>query len=326
MINYTLPDFTVNLGLNLFFVRLLRERPEMAREGVAVTSLYGCFPGCVMNGGRTYLRERTSPAAMERTFAIMAEYGLVPRLTFTNSLVSEETLADPYFNDICLAAARLRAARPSVYDDAAGAYLRENYGMPLVLSTTREVADAATFNGLARAYDWIVLSYNIHKDPVVLGALAAPEKAEIMVNEFCVPAAPTAPSTTATTAPISRTAFCDPSPAKAAAPTSSTTPRTILSSSPPRRSPTRPPASASPPSRSSAAGWPLPPWSRRSPITSSAPNATRRLAPCSPAKCAAPEHFPAATFAARCQSRNRSQIMNNLLAFTPPRRGPAYGR
>ena len=106
MINYTLPYFTVNLGLNLFFVRLLRERPEMAREGVAVTSLYGCFPGCVMNGGRTYLRERTSPAAMERTFAIMAEYGLVPRLTFTNSLVSEETLADPYLNDICLAAAR----------------------------------------------------------------------------------------------------------------------------------------------------------------------------------------------------------------------------
>ena len=189
MINYTLPDFTVNLGLNLFFVRLLRERPEMAREGVAVTSLYGCFPGCVMNGGRTYLRERTSPAAMERTFAIMAEYGLVPRLTFTNSLVSEETLADPYLNDICLAAARF-GGEAIVYDDAAGAYLRENYGMPLVLSTTREVADAATFNGLARAYDWIVLSYNIHKDPVVLGALAAPGKAEIMVNEFCVPTLP----------------------------------------------------------------------------------------------------------------------------------------
>ena len=189
MINYTLPDFTVNLGLNLFFVRLLRERPEMAREGVAVTSLYGCFPGCVMNGGRTYLRERTSPAAMERTFAIMAEYGLVPRLTFTNSLVSEETLADPYFNDICRAAARF-GGEAIVYDDAAGAYLRENYGMPLVLSTTREVADAATFNGLARSFDWIVLSYNVHKDPAVLGALAAPGKAEIMVNEFCVPGCP----------------------------------------------------------------------------------------------------------------------------------------
>ena len=62
--------------------------------------------------------------------------------------------------------------------------------MPLVLSTTREVADAATFNGLARSFDWIVLSYNAHKDPAVLDALAAPEKAEIMVNEFCVPGCP----------------------------------------------------------------------------------------------------------------------------------------
>lgn len=89
---------------------------------------------------------------------------MCPRLTFTNSLVSEETLADPYFNDICLAAARF-GGEAIVYDDAAGAYLRENYGMPLVLSTTREVADAATFNGLARSFDWIVLSYNAHKDP-----------------------------------------------------------------------------------------------------------------------------------------------------------------
>ena len=35
-----------------------------------------------------------------------------------------------------------------------------------------------------------MLSYSAHKDPAVLGALAAPEKAEIMVNEFCVPGCP----------------------------------------------------------------------------------------------------------------------------------------
>lgn len=189
MINYTLPDFTVNLGLNLFFVRLLRERPQMAREGVAVTSLYGCFPDCPMNGGRAYLRERPDAAAMERTFAIMAEYGVVPRLTFTNTDVTEAMLADPYFNAICRAAARF-GGEAIVYDDAAGAYLRERYGMPLVLSTTREVTDAATFNELTSTYDAIVLGYNAHKDSAVLGALTAPKKAEIMVNEFCVPACP----------------------------------------------------------------------------------------------------------------------------------------
>ncbi len=189
MIDYTLPDFTANLGLNLFFGRLFRERPALMRPGVAVTSLYGCFPGCIMNGGRTYLRERTDEAAMERTFAIMAEYGLTPRLTFTNSLVDEKALADPYFNAICRIGARF-GAEAIVYDDRAGDYLRGRYGLALTLSTTREVADAATFNALCARYDRIVLSYRAHKDPALLEALAAPERAEIMVNEFCVPDCP----------------------------------------------------------------------------------------------------------------------------------------
>lgn len=189
MINYTLPDFTANLGLNLFFVRLLREHPEMGRENVAVTSIYGCFPACPVNGGRTYLRERADEGAMERTFAILAEYGLAPRLTFTNSLADDRMLADPYFNAICRQAARF-GGEAIVYDDAVGAYVRERYGLPLVLSTTREVSDATTFNALARTYDCIVLGYGAHKDPAVLGALEEPQKAEIMVNEFCVPGCP----------------------------------------------------------------------------------------------------------------------------------------
>ena len=189
MMNYTLPDFTQNLGLNLFFVRLIREHPDWAREGVAVTSIYGCFPDCSLNGGRTYLRDRASADTIERTFAILAEYGLTPRLTFTNTEVDDEVLADPYVNLIAATAARY-GGEAIVYDDAAGDYLRKEYGMPLVLSTTREVADAPTFNRLAERYDYIVLSYNAHKDPASLGALAHPEKAEIMVNEFCVPGCP----------------------------------------------------------------------------------------------------------------------------------------
>ena len=32
MINYTLPDFTVGLGLNLFFIRLLEQRPDVYKR------------------------------------------------------------------------------------------------------------------------------------------------------------------------------------------------------------------------------------------------------------------------------------------------------
>ena len=189
MINYTLPDFTVNLGLNLFFVRLMRQHPDWVREGVDVSSIYGCFPDCIMNGGRTYLRDRADAATIERTFSLLAEYGLVPRLTFTNSQPDEAALADPYFNLIAATAARY-GGEAIVYQDEVGDYLRQQYGMPLVLSTTREVDTADEFNRLSPQYDYIVLGYNAHKDPAFLGALNAPEKAEIMVNEFCVPGCP----------------------------------------------------------------------------------------------------------------------------------------
>ena len=36
MINYTLPDFTVGLGLNLFFIRLLEQRPALFQDGVRI--------------------------------------------------------------------------------------------------------------------------------------------------------------------------------------------------------------------------------------------------------------------------------------------------
>lgn len=44
MITYALPDFTVNLGLNLFFVRLAAQHPEYFMPDVRIGSIYGCFP------------------------------------------------------------------------------------------------------------------------------------------------------------------------------------------------------------------------------------------------------------------------------------------
>lgn len=66
MINYTLPDFTVGLGLNLFFIRLLEQRPALFQDGVRIDSVYGCFPACDLNGGRAFLRERATPRRWRR--------------------------------------------------------------------------------------------------------------------------------------------------------------------------------------------------------------------------------------------------------------------
>lgn len=184
-IEYTLPDFTANFGLNLFFVRLLMERPTWMQPDVNASSIYGCFPNCVLNGGRSYLREQTSAPQIERTFQILQEYGLVPRLTFTNMLATPADLDDPYVRTILEAAARYHG-EAIVYSDELGVAIRERYDMPLVLSTTRALETPEEVNAACETYDWVVLNYNHHKDPDFLRTLAYPEKAEVMVNEFCV--------------------------------------------------------------------------------------------------------------------------------------------
>ena len=189
MINYTLPDFTVGLGLNLCFIRLIERRPELFQKDVRIDSVYGCFPSCVMNGGRAYVRERTTTAQMDETFSLLQEHGVKPRLTFTNMLAGSEHLTDEYFNAICAVGAR-HGAEAIVYSDTVGDYVRERYGMRCVLSTTRPVAAVEELNRLTKRYDWVVLDYNRHKDPTFLAAIEDPAKVEVMVIEFCVAGCP----------------------------------------------------------------------------------------------------------------------------------------
>ena len=185
MITYTLPDFTAALGLNLHFARLFMERPGWMQPDAHIASVYGCFPGCNLNGGRSYLRAQTPAADIERTFSILEEYGLVPRLTLTNMLATPADLDDPYTRCILDTAAR-HHGEAIVYSDEIGHEIRRRYGMPLVLSTTRALSSAEDVNRAAQTYDWVVLNYNRHKDPGFLSALEQPERAEVMVNEFCV--------------------------------------------------------------------------------------------------------------------------------------------
>lgn len=189
MLKYTLPDFTAGLGLNLFFVRLARQLPDWMQPDVRIDSVYGCFPSCTMNGGRAFIRERYTPAQMEEAFSLLEENGVRPRLTFTNMLATVADLHDPYTRDIAEAAAR-HGGEAIVYSDEVGDYLRKRFGMRLVLSTTRAIEDIDELNAALARYDWVVLNYNKNKDRSFIGGVAAPERLEVMVNEFCVAGCP----------------------------------------------------------------------------------------------------------------------------------------
>lgn len=185
MICYTLPDFTANLGLNLFFVRLMDENPSWFQDEVRIESLYGCFPGCIMNGGRAFVRERFTRDQVERTFQVIDEYGLRARLTLTNMLVEQEHLEDSYFK-IIMDCAQDHAVDAIVYSDVVDAYIRAKHpAMGRILSTTREILEVDALNEALRAYDMVVLNYTKHRDDDLLRRVEEPGRLEVMVNEFC---------------------------------------------------------------------------------------------------------------------------------------------
>lgn len=181
---YTLPDFTVGLGLNLFFIDLSERSPAWFQDGVVIDSVYGCFPGCVLNGGRAFIRDRFTPNQMEQALSLLAERGVKARLTLTNMLASEEDLEDGYLGEMLVLAARY-GAEAIVYSDFVGDYVRDRFGMKRVLSTTRAIDDVDELNRMAKRYDYVVLNYNRNKDRAFIDAIEDNDGIEVMVNEFC---------------------------------------------------------------------------------------------------------------------------------------------
>ncbi len=184
-LHYTLPDFTVNLGLNSFFARTLADHPDWGRPGVTIDSFYGNFPGCTLNGGRAYVRSPFTAQQISWTFAVLQEYGIQPRLTLTNMLATTKDLDHPYAR-LILDQAAAHNAGAIVFNEELGQEVQRRWGLPLTLSTTVPLQNAEQLNQKMSSYQYVVLDYNRHKDADYLQAIQWPERAELMVNEFCV--------------------------------------------------------------------------------------------------------------------------------------------
>ena len=189
MIRYSLPDFTVGLQYNLMFVQLMRACPQFFFEDITVGSLYGCFPSCIMNGGRTFVRDRYTSEQVKATYDAAEEAGLTLRLTFTNMLVGPEHFGDEYFNMI-LDEADGRDVEVIVYSDELLDYIKERHSFNATLSTTRLLKTVEELNRMLSRYDMVVLDYNHNKDNDYLSRVAEPSKLEVMPNELCNPACP----------------------------------------------------------------------------------------------------------------------------------------
>ncbi len=193
------------------FLPLYREHPEYFYDWCDIGSIYGAPADCVWGGGRVGYGEDDP----EEVAALMREYGISARLTFSNSLLQKEHLKDKKCNDLCRIFAAVsdeqdddankkdrsnesnrsinRKVAPNgiiVYSDLLLNYIEQNYpGFYFVSSTTKVITD---FDKLREElnrpeFAYVVPDFRLNKQLEKLNSLTAGEKnkVEFLCNECC---------------------------------------------------------------------------------------------------------------------------------------------
>ena len=185
---YHLPGLFEFYELYRLFLPLFRGHREYFYDWCEIGSIYGAPGDCLWGGGRVGFGE----ARPEAVAALLREYGVSARLTFSNSLLRAEHLSDKKCNALC-ALFEKNGAVPSgviLCSDLLLEALRRRYpGLYFVSSTTKVLTD---FDRFAAELDrpefrFVVPDFRLNKAFDRLNALSEGQKrkVEFLCNECC---------------------------------------------------------------------------------------------------------------------------------------------
>ena len=185
---YHLPGLFEFYDLYKAFLPLFREHREYFYEWCEIGSIYGAPSDCLWGGGRVGFGD----ADPDEVAALMKEYGISARLTFSNSLLREEHLSDKKCNDLCILFEK-NGDVPSgiiVHSDLLLDYIKAKYpGFYFVSSTTKVLTDFSSFEAELNRDDfrYVVPDFRLNKLFAKLNALSAEQKqkVEFLCNECC---------------------------------------------------------------------------------------------------------------------------------------------
>lgn len=183
--HYHLPSLFEFYELYKVFLPLWRNHRDWFYNWCDIGSIYGAPMDSLWGGGRAGFGE----ADVADVLALMKEYGISARLTFSNSLLKEEHLADKKCNVLC----RMFCDEHNgviVHSDLLAEYLKSNYPqLYLVSSTTKVLTDFADFEAeLNRAdFKFVVPDFRLNKEFDSLSTLTQDQKdkTEFLCNECC---------------------------------------------------------------------------------------------------------------------------------------------
>ena len=185
---YHLPGLFEFYELYHVFLPLFREHREYFYDWCEIGSVYGAPSDCIWGGGRTSFGDHDP----QEVFALMQEYGISARITFSNSLLGQEHLWDKKCNHLCTLFEKSEGVRNGViiYSDRLLEYLKKNYpGFYFVSSTTKVLTDfAALRKELERPeFRCVVPDFRLNRAFDRLDTLpqALRDKVEFLCNECC---------------------------------------------------------------------------------------------------------------------------------------------
>lgn len=185
---YHLPGLFEFIELYRVFLPLFYGHREYFYDWCEIGSIYGAPADCLWGGGRVgFGQARAEDAAkLTREFAISA------RLTFSNSLLREEHLADRKCNALCALFEKNGPAESGVIltSELLLEYLQERCpGLYFVSSTTKVLTEFQALEAELRrpAFRYVVPDFRLNREFAQLNALpqAQKRKVELLCNECC---------------------------------------------------------------------------------------------------------------------------------------------
>lgn len=188
MAHYHLPGLFEFYGLYRVFLPLFYEHRDYFYEWCDIGSVYGAPENCIWGGGR--IEEGTQNP--KDVLALLKEYGISGRLTFSNSLLSGKHLSDSRCNAICRMFEESDGPENGVivHSELLLDYLRRTYpGLYFVSSTTKVLTEfPELLKELNREeFRYVVPDFRLNKKFKEWNTLSSVEKdkVEFLCNECC---------------------------------------------------------------------------------------------------------------------------------------------
>ena len=185
---YHLPGLFEFYDFYRVFLPLFRAHREYFYDWCDIGSIYGAPADCIWGGGRVGFGEERP----EEVAALMREYTVSARLTFSNSLLRAEHLTDRKCNALCALFEKSGIQENGVIlcSDSLLSYLKERYpGFYYVSSTTKVLRDFSAFEQELNREDfrYVVPDFRLNKNLDALNTLTdkQKQKVEFLCNECC---------------------------------------------------------------------------------------------------------------------------------------------